>query len=139
MSKYLTIKTEFLSETALRQALEDACGEFGIAYEYHPEGAHLYGVGGNLRPEKAEYIIRRRYVGGLANDMGFARQPDGSFAAIISEYDSRSNWAGGQRKLDFITWRYQYNQVQEYAMTNGFTVIETETPEGVRLELERAW
>ena len=56
MSKYRVIQAEFKSEPALRQALEDACGEFNIRYEYHAEGASLYGFQGDLRPERAELI-----------------------------------------------------------------------------------
>lgn len=136
MSKYLKIAVKFQSEAALVQALEDACTEFGITYEHHDQPQTLYDWHGEARPEKAEYIIRRRNVGGAANDMGFARQADGTFGAIISQYDSGSY---GQKKLDYISYRYQYHQVTEYAYANGFTVVETETPDGVELALERAW
>ena len=137
MSKYRVIQAEFKSEPALRQALEDACGEFNIRYEYHAEGASLYGFQGDLRPERAELIIRRQYVGNMANDLGFARQADGSYAAIISEFDSTSR---GQKKLDYITQRYAYHAFVNEAEMQGFSVYEQWLPDGsVELSLERAY
>lgn len=137
MSKYRTIATEFKSEPALRQALEDACAKFAIKYEHHAEAAYLYGFQGDRRPEQANYIVRRGYVGGAANDLGFARQADGSFAAIISEFDSGH---AGQVKLDYITQRYAYHQVVGEAEAQGYTVYEQYLPDGsIELALERAW
>ncbi|WP_234379987.1 LLM class flavin-dependent oxidoreductase [Streptomyces sp. CMB-StM0423] len=43
----------------------------------------------DARPERAAVVIRRARIGPVSNDIGFARQPDGSFEAIISEYDRR--------------------------------------------------
>lgn len=137
MSKYRKIAVQFLNEAALRQALEDACQKFQIQYEQHPEGAHLIGWLGDARAEQAEYVIRRRYVGGAANDMGFARNPDGSFTAIISDFDSRND---GQIKLDYITQRYAYHQVIAEAEAQGYTVYEQYKADGsIELALERAW
>jgi len=143
MSKNRVIKAVYKSESALRQALEDACAEFGIVYEYHPEAVNLNGDRGDVRAEKANYIIRRKYLGSAANDMGFEKQADGSFDMIASDFDmGKGGYAGGSKnaKIAFVEWRYQYNQVQEYAWQNGFTVSEVETADGcVELALERAW
>jgi hypothetical protein len=56
--------------------------------ERHAEAKHLYGYQNDQRAQTAHVIIRRQYVGGAANDVGFVRQADGSYKAIISEYDS---------------------------------------------------
>ena len=36
---------------------------------------------------RAEIVIRRQPLWETANDIGFARQPDGRYVAYISEYD----------------------------------------------------
>ena len=41
--------------------------------------------------DKAEIIVRRKHVGGASNDIGFARDADGNFKAIISAYDRGSH------------------------------------------------
>lgn len=143
MSKYRKIEVQFLSETALVQALEDACQQFGIQYEHHEKATHLYGYQGDRREEKAEYVIRRNYVGGAANDIGFARQPDGSFAAIVSEFDTGTGrYEGGTEnaKFTYIKQRYAYHQVCAEAEAQGYTVYEEYLPDGsIELALERAW
>jgi len=55
--------------------------------ECSAEPQALYGYEGRERPEKAEVIIRRQHVGPASNDIGFAKNPDGTYRAIISEYD----------------------------------------------------
>jgi hypothetical protein len=47
--------------------------------------------------DRAEIIIRRKHVGGAANDIGFRKTANGTYEAIISEYDSSrysSAWLG---------------------------------------------
>ena len=43
---------------------------------------------------RAEVVIRRRHLWTAANDIGFARQQDGTYLAYISEYDRevQPNW-----------------------------------------------
>lgn len=140
MSKYRKIKVEFHSEQALKLALEDAVKECKIQFEHHPEGAHLYGWHGRRRQEKAEYIIRRAFVGGAANDIGFAQQLDGSFEMLISEHDTRQYENGHRQFVDVIKQRYAYHFVIERAYSQGYTVYEETLEDGtVQLALERAY
>lgn len=55
--------------------------------EVHTEAQHLYGYQGDQRAQKAHIIIRRQFVGGASNDIGFEKTSNGSYRAIISEYD----------------------------------------------------
>jgi hypothetical protein len=55
--------------------------------EVHDEAQHLVGYQGDQRKDKANVIIRRKYVGGASNDLGFVLQEDGTYKAIVSEYD----------------------------------------------------
>ena len=77
-------------ETTLRdpQHIVAALGAMGYEHvECYPEPQALYGYVGDKRSEQAEVIIRRQYVGSASNDIGFAKNPDGTYRAIISEYD----------------------------------------------------
>jgi hypothetical protein len=40
----------------------------------------------------ANVIIRRANVQTAANDIGFVRQSDGTYSAIVSEYDSQNGY-----------------------------------------------
>jgi hypothetical protein len=55
--------------------------------EVHAQPQHLIGYHGDLRAQQAHVIVRRQYVGGASNDIGFLKGPDGTYRAIISDYD----------------------------------------------------
>jgi hypothetical protein len=76
MSHFTSIKTQIKNRDALVKALADV----GFArVEVHEKGQPLYGFQGDVRPEKAEVIVRRQYLGAASNDMGFKLQEDGQF------------------------------------------------------------
>jgi len=137
VSKYRKIKVEFKSEDALRAALDDVAAARGLEYEYHPQGDNLRGYMGDMRAETAQFIIRRRYVGQSANDLGFQLQANGTYSLLISDYDTRHR---GQRIANDIKQRYAYHQTMNLAMQNGYQVIETVQPDGsIVLELQRSY
>lgn len=87
MSEYAQKATEYKDASLLCEALK----EMGYANVLHHETPqHLYGYKGDRREQTADIIIPRRDVGQASNDVGFARQPNGAYAAIISQYDSRA-------------------------------------------------
>lgn len=92
MSHNTVLKTSIRSREALILALEEECPRWKGHIEVHEKPQAMYGYDDELRPTKAEVIIRRNYVGSAANDLGFALQPDGSWSAIISEYDTRQGY-----------------------------------------------
>jgi hypothetical protein len=67
--------------------LVEALRKQGFHPSVHEIAVALEGYGGDKRKETAEIVIPRRQVGSASNDIGFQRQPDGSFQPIISEYD----------------------------------------------------
>ncbi|XGV95215.1 MAG: DUF1257 domain-containing protein [Leptolyngbya sp. BL-A-14] len=120
MSHFTTIKTQIKDTAALVKALSDVGFK---QVEVHETAQHLYGFQGDIRPQAAEVIIRRNYVGGASNDIGFQRQADGTFQAIISEYDRHKydrSW------LNRVTQRYGYHALMATAPAQGFTVEEEE-------------
>ena len=88
MSAYHTLKTEYRDRDTLVEALK----EMGYPeVEVHDEATNLYGYHGDKRSQKANVIVRRKYVGSAANDLGFVKTEDGTYEAIVSEYDSSTH------------------------------------------------
>lgn len=86
MSKYLTFSdVVFTNKELLLAALAD----LGYSDVEQGEGLHLYGYRGDVRAERAEIVVRRRFIGSSSNDLGFARSGEG-YTPIISEYDQRT-------------------------------------------------
>jgi hypothetical protein len=85
LSKYRENKTEYKDEKCLVEAL-NAQGYSEV--EVHAEAQHLYGYKGDKREETANVIVRRQYIDSAANDLGFKKQADGTYSAIVSDYDS---------------------------------------------------
>lgn len=108
MSHYTCIRTAIREVPFLVEALH----EMGFAdVEVHEKAQHLYGYQGDLRPETAEVIIRRKYIGAAANDVGFKRQESGEFEAVISEFDRRNRCNAAW--LQELNHRYGYKVVKE--------------------------
>ena len=118
MSHFTAIKTQIKDTEALVKALSDVGFK---QVEVHETAQHLYGFQGDVRSQTAEIIIRRKYVGGASNDIGFQRQVDGTFEALISAYDRRQY---GQPWLKQLTQRYGYHALMAAAPAQGFTVEE---------------
>ena len=85
MSAYHTQRTIYKDKDCVVEAL----GEMGYTnVEIHEVAQNLIGYHGDTRPQKANIIVRRQYVGRAANDLGFVKQADGTYSAIVSDYDS---------------------------------------------------
>lgn len=123
MSHFTCIKTQIKNVDALVKALVDV----GLKnVEVHETAQHLYGYQGDVRPETAEVIIRRKYISSSSNDIGFKRQEDGQFQAIISDYDRQKY---SQQWLNRLMQRYGYYALMATAQEQGFTVEEDEVLE----------
>jgi hypothetical protein len=116
MSHFTRVRTTLRDADLLAAAL--AAQGFGQV-EVHGEPQSLYGFQGDVRPQRAEVIVRRQQVGRLSNDIGFARQDDGTFDAVISDYD-RSRFDGGW--LAEVTRSYGHAATLRYAEQHGFDV-----------------
>ncbi len=123
MSHFTCIKTQIKQVNSLVKSLADV----GFNHvEVHESPQHLYGYQGDVRSQTAEVIIRRQYIGSASNDIGFKRQENGQFQAIISEYD---RYQYSQQWLNQLTQRYGYHVLMATAPEQGFTVEEEETLE----------
>ena len=123
MSHFTSIKTQIKDKQALIKALNDV-GFKNL--EIHDTAQSLYGYEGDVRPETAEVIIRRQYIGSSSNDIGFKLQENGEYQAIISEYDRHRY---NQQWLGKVMQRYGYYTLVNSAQEQGFTIEEDEVME----------
>jgi hypothetical protein len=88
MPHFVECQTEFRDPQALAAALVES-GFEATQIEIHKHAVPLYGYQGDIRPQKAHVVIRRQHVGQATNDVGWERQPNGTYRAWISEHDGR--------------------------------------------------
>lgn len=104
MSHFVKIVTMIKDRTALIRALERM--GFAGKLEVNEGPVALYGYQGDIRKEKANIVIRRKYVGGSSNDIGFERMNDGRYAAHISEFDQGTGSYSGRKDAQYgKTWQ----------------------------------
>src|SRR5262245_32524800 len=129
MSHFTKLRTQITDTDGLLKALLDV-GFKDV--EAHETAQNLYGYKGDARPQTAEVIVRRKYVGHASNDIGFKRQADGTFEAIISGYD-RGKYS--KAWLDRLTQRYAYHVARTKLAEQGFDLVTEETQEGGSIHL----
>ena len=86
MSAYTEAQCAIKDQADLVAALEEMFGKGNV--EVHESPTNLYGYTGDRRADLAHIIVRRRHVGGSSNDVGFRREADGSWTAVVSQYDT---------------------------------------------------
>lgn len=127
MSHYVDIETEITDQKALVRALERLGFENKI--EIHSSTRNLYGYRGDLRDQKANIIIRKKYVGTAANDIGFEKLSNGKYKAHISEYDHNKYGEKWQNKL-FTLYNVEKSKMEceKYNLKYTEDVDEKERP-----------
>lgn len=133
MSHYTVVRTRMVD----RQALAAALADLGFpAVEVYDEPQPLIGYRGDRRAQRAHVIVRRQHLGRASNDIGFARQQDGSYQALISRFDrARYN----ARWLERLHARYAYHATLAVLTRQQFEVVQENTRDDgeVRLVLRR--
>jgi hypothetical protein len=129
MSEYCDIKTEFKSEPALIAALQETGGWTADQIERHATPQSLTDFHGNVRPDAAHVIIRRKHVGPASNDLGFVRQADGRYQMIISDFDrGNGEYANMKHARYGEAWQarlrqnYAYHAIRLQQQARGRTV-----------------
>jgi hypothetical protein len=135
MSKYEELRTVLSEELFLVEALRD----LGYNPEVSNEGLSLYGYLGDARPEKAHIVIRRRQLDSASNDIGFARDANGVYRALISEYDRGIGFDNAW--LGRVSQTYKERQTMAVAKSKGYRFLGrqvVETPAGKKVQLRFA-
>jgi len=135
VSKYVEMTTSLTDETYLVEALR----ELGYEPEVCREGKALIGYMGDERAERAQIIIRRKHLDSASNDIGFARDGNGAYRAVISEYDRGIGfddaWIGR------VSQTYKERQTMAVARAKGYIFKGREvidTPRGKKVQLRFA-
>lgn len=126
MSHYSKIKTKITSRKSLVKALM-RMGFKENQIEIHDEATNLYGYQGDKRDDVANVIIRRKNVGAASNDLGFVLDEDGTYRAIISDYDSHKY---NKKWLNNLSTGYGVEQSLDYLHMNGWDTQETVNEQG---------
>lgn len=122
MSHYNTLSTKIKNRDSLVKAL-CKMGFKEDQIELHDNAQNLYGYQGDVREQKANVIIRRKNVGSASNDLGFFKSEDGTYQAIISDYDRNSGYnTKWQGKLEM---HYGIEQSKKAFNANGWSYKET--------------
>jgi hypothetical protein len=133
LSKYEETTTVLTNSDYLIAALS----ELGFQCEFHPAGSHLIGYEGRERPETAHFILRRHQIGEASNDIGFARKPDGTIAAVLSEYDRSIGF--DEKWIGRVQQTYKEKQLLADARAKGYVLRSREvvdTPAGPQVRLQ---
>ena len=134
MSAYTVIQTRIVSREHLVQALKEMGFE---QVEVHARPVPLQGFEGTARQNKAEVVIRRQHISSLSNDIGFARDAQGFYRAIISDFD-RNRF--GTPWLMKLNQRYACQVAKQQLQAQGFELVEEQLDQQqtVRMTLRRA-
>lgn len=123
MSKYHEQKTVYKDAECLVKALGDQ-GYTNVEvyeraqqlYDFQGRPTHYVMVGGDL----ANIVVRRQYVPGASNDIGFTLQADGTYSALISQYDSHRH---GTEWMAALKMSYTEHADMKLAKKNGLQLL----------------
>lgn len=133
ISKYGVYSTVMRDSTHLCAALTD----MGFVFEGpFLEAQPLFGYRGDQRNELAHIIIRKEHTGlPASNDVGFFRQPDGTYQAVVSEYDRRQfndTWIG-KLKQSYAEHRQITTAMNRGYVFQGREVVQTAKGQSIKL------
>lgn len=95
-----------------RECLLNALTECGYEAVEEGESLSLYGYQGDRRPETAQIVVRRKFIGAASNDLGF-QKTDAGYLPIISEYDQRYMMQG--KFLNALRTNYNLKSAEKLA------------------------
>lgn len=127
MSLYCSVQTQFKNESAIVAALVETGKWTKEQISIHQTASHLFGYKGDQRQEVANIIIRREFVPGASNDIGFVRNADGTFTAIISQFDKvkyNNSW------INKLKSNYAYHAIRLQQEARGRRVARERLPDG---------
>lgn len=123
-----------------RECLIKALNEMGYTNEmielHEGEGAQLIDYVGRATTyldktgDKANIIVRRKFVVGAANDLGFKREADGTYSAIVSAYDRGKH---NPKWMDGLKRSYTEARTHKEAKRQGLKFYRTQVVNGKKV------
>ena len=123
MSHFTQIKTRLADRQPLLAALADL-GFGSDKVEVYDYAQDLHRYNGEVQGEQAEIIVRRKHLNRWSNDIGFSRQEDGTFMAILDSSYHDQEW------VDQLTQRYTYHATVAQLSAQGFSIVAEENENG---------
>jgi hypothetical protein len=117
MSAYTEQQTQINDADILKKCLEEKGYK---EVEQHATAQQLVGYHGDARKDTAEIIIRRKHIGSASNDIGFKKQSDGTYAAVISDFDKGKHNAAWMADLKK---KYADKKIRAQASKAGLTFL----------------
>jgi predicted transposase YbfD/YdcC len=127
MSAYASLKTEFTDQECLLAALADNTERCYKTVEVHETPVNLVGYHSDTRSQVANIVIRRNEIGSASNDIGFVKDNDGKFTAIISDYDSHRH---GTKWMTAVKASYTEKRFEKEAKRQGLRFVSREKLNG---------
>lgn len=132
MSHFSEYHASFSDEKTLIETLEEM--GFKGMIEVHEWSQSLYGYKGDVRAQKANIIIRRKFIGRASNDIGFEKMPDGTYRIWISDYDkNRFN----DKWIEQLKTAYTAKKIINKAKQKGFFALTKIGQNSTKVVLER--
>jgi len=131
-------ETRFASERD--EIIADARQLVAKAVECYEAPVNLFGYQGDMRKQTAHVVARADFVnlhlgGGASNDLGFLRRDDGTFEAIVSDYDSNRWWNNAAPRF----WQAAAaHSAERDALAEGYQLHRSEVDGNIRLEVVMA-
>ncbi len=116
MSHNTVIKTDLTDDEILPIAIED----LGFPVE-RGRNLDLYDFLGRKQPQKADFVIRRKHLGPVSNDIGFVRV-GGKYKVVISDIDKGQVKKG--KFIEKLTHRYNVLKVKKEVARQGLRLID---------------
>jgi len=123
MSHYTEVETQFKDEKCLIDSLCEMKNRHGKQFtrEMIKTGANqsLYGYMGDKRAQVADIRIDRGNVGSSSNDLGFKKNENGTYGAIISDFD-KSHY--GKKWMGELKQTYAVKKTEKLLKKKGYSV-----------------
>jgi len=130
MSKYMTFTSAAFKD---RECLLQALSECGYTTVEEGEAISLYGYRGDRRPETANIVVRRKFIGSASNDLGF-QKTDAGYVPVISEYDQRFMMQG--KFLTALKTNYNLKSAEKLARSLRGTLHQERVGSTIKIRIK---
>jgi hypothetical protein len=130
MSKYITFTHTAFKD---RECLLKALAECGYSAVEEGEALSLYGYQSDRRPETAQIVVRRKYIGSASNDLGF-QKTDAGYVPVISEYDQRYMMQG--KFLTALRTNYNLKSAEKLARSLRGTLHQERVGSTIKIRIK---
>jgi len=116
-----------------RECLLKALEECGYAVTEEGEALSLYGYHGDRRPETAQIVVRRKFIGAASNDLGFQKTESG-YIPVISEYDQRYIMQG--KFINNLRTNYNLKSAEKLARNLRGTLVKERVGSTIKIRIK---